>query len=235
MVAKVAAAVGACALVGASMLPAQARTTVIAQLGTSPLIGPMASTSEMQRRVRGDLTLLAQAGSQIGISHAQYVRFRDAVAVGDVRWVTIPRHLDAMSWASAGNVRVIHDVMIPANTNGWEVDIPEGDHVVALYVPAICGNLSLLRKPAVHVANYRPAPKPVVAAQPPPPAPEAPPVTAPAPEVAEAAVPAPAPVIAAPPPSRPKLGWLPLLIPFLLGGGGGSGGSTPSQGPMPCP
>ncbi|MBV8354058.1 MAG: hypothetical protein JO101_01955, partial [Candidatus Eremiobacteraeota bacterium] len=134
-------------------------------------------------------------------------------------------------------VRVIRDVMIPANTNGWEVDVAERDSVLALYIPQVCGNLSLLRKPVVHVAHYAP-PKPVVAAQPPPPAvapPAPPPAPAPAPEVVAEATPVPA--IVAPPPSHAKLGWLPLLIPFLLGGGGGGGnsGPGPSSGPLPCP
>jgi hypothetical protein len=152
-----------------------------------------------------------------------------------------------MTWQANGHVYVLHDVVIPAGTNGWEVDVPAHGKVLALYMPAKCGNLSLLTKAPPPVIARRAAPPRVAALIVAPPAPiEAPPapvaVVPPPPVPNDAAPVAAAPVQVAQtefPPAAAATHHLPLfLAPLLFGlaaisGGHGSGPVTvPAAG---CP
>lgn len=213
---------------------AGAKTTVIAELGSAPLLGSITSTTEMRNEVALRGSVLADASQRLGVTASEYHRFRVAVANGDARWVTVPRHLDAMSWRSGRRVHVIRDVEIPAAVHGWQVDLDEGSRIVSLYMPARCGNLSLVVRPVRHVALL---PKPLVAAavQAPAPAVVAPvEVTAPADVTPEVAVaPTPVPRIEAPVYHATHLSpfaIIPLLFGFTFGrgGGGGGGGGSPS-------
>jgi len=106
-----------------------------------------------------------RAGADLGLTSEQYEQFRLALEVGKPNWVTVPRHLDAMTWASGGQVHVLHDVIIPANQKGVEVDLHSGDKIIALFLPAKCGNLSVIRRSVPHVASaVRNFPVPHVAA-----------------------------------------------------------------------
>jgi len=229
--------------------PALARPTVIAELGTAPLLGTSRSTQQLRDTVARNEGTLSAAGARLGLTTVQYAQFRAAIDGSHLAWVTVPRHLDAMTWQGGGRVYVIHDVVIPAGTNGWEVDIPEGRHVLALYMPAKCGNLSLVRRqlpavamaPPTRVAALHVAPPVAPPVEVVPPAPvvaEAPPVTAPPPPVA---APAPATVAAAEFPPTPVVAAHHglSLLPLLFGLAAFVGGSSPSSGgPAPiyaCP
>lgn len=217
--------------------PVSAETTVIASLGHAPLLGPMASTPQMQREVREHFALLQRTANRLGVSPQQYRDFRIAVATGDVHWVEIPRHLDTMSWASGNDAHVIRDVMIPAHTHGWEVDVASGNHILALYMPAACGNLATLRKAAPkHIAltptNISvPQAAPVVVAASPP---------EPDPVVAEDV---PEPTIDLPPPPKAKRsniwGFFVSLLAAGVGIAAGSGdagtGTSTAGADAPCP
>jgi len=233
-------------LVAVTGAPALAQPIEIATLGRAPLIGQSTSPTELRYNVRTHEATVRQAAYDLGLTTAQYQEFRTQLDAHP-NWVTIPRHLDAMTWAADGQVHVLHDVIIPANQKGVEVDLHSGDKLISLFLPAKCGNLSVIRRNVPHVAatHIRNFPVPHVAAAA---------ITAPAPVVAAvppAAVvaPAPAPVPIVAPVSHAALGFLPVLglLPFLFHGGGGSsvvntfagnnagsGGGTIS-GPPPCP
>lgn len=221
--------------------PAMAQTHRIAELGTAPLIGEIASTADLRTNLVRDSALFKAAGSKLGITSAEYAAFSSRIASGQLTYVTIPRHLDAMSWASAGTVYVLRDVMIPQSTKGWEVDIVERDQTVALFVPARCGNLSIVRRPRPRLATL-PSPKHVV--------------SRPAPQRLTIAMlsPTPAPQIAATPAPDPAAtpntltaigtvaqtsqthhaGWWPLLlipVAFLFHGHGGTSLTPAANGP----
>lgn len=230
--------------------PALAKPTVIAELGTSPLLGTSTSTAEMRARVDGNAHMVSTAAARIGLTPAEYAQFRAAIDSSHVAWVTVPRHLDAMTWQAGGTVYVLHDVVIPAGTNGWEVDIRAHDQIIALYMPAKCGNLSVVRKAAPVVAS-RPhhvrvaalkvtppeadvAPAPVAAVTAPVPAPAViPDDTPPAAPVTVAAAEFP-PVVAAAAHHTPF-----FLAPILFGlaalSGGGNNGSGPGAPAGNCP
>ena len=221
-------------------LPSLAAPHTIAQLGVSPLLGQVTSTPELQQDVARNQHIFSTAATKLGLTPREYAEFANRIANGRVSYVTIPRHLDAMTWASNGRVYALNDVIIPANTHGWEVDLVEGHQVLAMFVPAKCANLSLLRRPLPALAQAPPRQRVRVAAAetgPPAPVPNAQgggtPVASPAPAVAVAA-----PVATPPPyasaaastgPSHRGIGWWPLLlVPIiaLIGHGGGGGGNT---------
>ena len=230
----------AAVLVASMGLPAIAAPIEIATLGRAPLMGQSTSPSQLKYNFQQNEPIVRRAAMAVGLTPEQWQQFKLAMEVGKPNWVTVPRHLDAMTWASDGQVHVLHNVIIPAGQKGVEVDLNTGSQIVAVFLPAKCGNLSVLRRPLPHVAAVRNFPVPHVAAAvaPPPPAPAqdvavaAPPPPPPAPETAAIAIP--------PAAAAHGLGFLPLigLLPFLFGGGGGGntgGGGGTIVAPPPCP
>ncbi len=141
-------------LVVAMSAPAFAKTTVIAELGTAPLLRTSYSTREMRDNVASNASFVASAARKIGLSAHEYAAFRSAIRESHVAWVVVPRHLDAMSWRSGTSVYAIHNVRIPANTHGWEIDVPASGQRVAIYLPAACGNVSVVRTAVPVVAEH---------------------------------------------------------------------------------
>ena len=193
-------------------------------------MGRIDSTSTLKADMSKYDATFAKAARKLGLTDAQYREFKLASPTP----VILPRHLDAMTWSDGHNVKILYDVMIPANTQGWEVDLHSGNQILALLVPARCGNLSLVVRQAPHIAQAAPRPMAVAPAPAPPVAVPPPEEVAAAPVVAEAA-PAPA---AFPPPVKHVsplwLGVVPLIF-GLVGGGGGGGGSTGGPPTLPCP
>lgn len=232
-------------LIALTVGPALAKPTVIAELGTAPLLGTSASTAQMRARVAHNEGILSAAAVRVGLSAGEYAQFHAAIDDSRVAWVTLPRHLDAMTWQGGGKVYALHDVVIPANTHGWEVDIRSRGQILALYMPAKCGNLSLVRKAAPVIAHHAVAPVRVAETVPAPVAP--PPVVVaaapvpPPPDDTPAAVPvAVAPVAPAFPPAAtgPKgigLFLAPLLFGLAALSGGGGGGAPVAAPPVGCP
>jgi len=230
----------------ATPMTAVAQPHVIAQLGTAPLIGRIASTPQLREDIRKEARLFELAGAKLGLTPAQYAQALSRINAGQLSYVTIPRHLDAMSWASAGHVYVLHDVVIPANTRGWETDLTTSGQLIALFIPARCGNLSIVRKPLMHVAQAAPAvvaPSPVVAPTPVPSTPSTSQMPAVVLPQAAPATPAPyesAAVAAAPVTHHVRLWPLLLLVPIVALFAGHRGtthvpaiGTTPKQAPPP--
>jgi hypothetical protein len=234
---------------GLMALPATAQPIEIATLGRAPLMGQSTNSAELQYNFKHNEALMRRAGLDLGLTTEQYEQVRLALEVGKPNWDTVPRHLDAMTWASNGQVHVLRDVIIPANQKGVEVDLHSGDKIIALFLPAKCGNLSVIRRALPHVAQVRNFPVPHVAA-----------VAAPQPcgpgmvgtyypDCRQVAVVTPeppppyvAPVVPVPPPPvHHGINLLPLaaVLPFLFHGGGGGGSTPPSGGtivgPPPCP
>jgi hypothetical protein len=221
--------------------PALAKPTVIAELGTAPLLGTSRSTAEMRALIARNEGLMSAAAVRLGLTTGEYAQFNAAIADSHVAWVTVPRHLDAMTWQADGHVYAIHNVIIPKHTNGWEVDVAAHGAVLALYMPAKCGNLSLVRRPARVLARRTVKPVPIAAVAAPA-APVAPVETAyvpPAPPPDDAPVPVAAPATEFPPAAvsagKPKLLFLAPLLFGLAALSGGSGSGPIAAPPAGCP
>jgi hypothetical protein len=228
------------AFVAGCVLPAYGKTTVIRQLGSAPLLGPSSSTAMMRERVEQNQAILRQAALKSGLTAAQFEQLNQAIAASRVQWVTVPRRLTVMTWRDGQRVYVIRDVKIPPHVRGWEVDLKQRNAMVAVYLPATCGNLSYVRRalPVVAVAPHAAQPKIVAAVVVPAttPAQSATPVPVPpAPALAVAPDPAPADVADAAPSAgsgRSPIGAIVAAAGaiaggiVLLGGGGGGGGGA---------
>ncbi len=156
--------------------PAFASVTVIHALNRDQLLGGQStSTTDIERRIAANESRLTMAGAEVGLSPREFTRFLHTFRTAHPAWVQIPRHLDAMSAVHRnGNVYVLRNVVIPAGSHGWEVDLHEPRQLVRLFMPATCGNLSVIRTPVVqHIAARPPLPPRYIetAAATPPPAP----------------------------------------------------------------
>jgi hypothetical protein len=136
-------------------VPAQAQH-VLPVLGTAPLLGRMSTTTQLQERVSERRAMFETASADLGLTSAETQELEAKIAAGRVRWVRVPRHLDEMTWAWDGSVYMYRDVVIPADEYGWEIDISEGTNVHAVFIPAACGNLSLVER--TREISYSPPP-----------------------------------------------------------------------------
>jgi hypothetical protein len=235
-------------------LPAFAQPHVIAQLGSEPLVPQITSTPQLQNDVKRNRQLFESAGMKLGLTPAEYARFSMRISSRELTYVTIPRHLDAMSGSKNGRVFVVRDVIIPANTKGWEVDLQEPSETVSLFIPARCGNLSIVRRsvPAIarrplpliaraQAANRKQPRRVQVEAAAVAPMPTAMPAprTSPAASrvvavpVTASSTPAPFETVAvSTPPHRRGIGWWPLLLIPIVALIAGSHGGTTSVPPI---
>jgi hypothetical protein len=231
----------AAVLVASMGLPAMAQPIEIATLGRAPVMGRSTNPAELQYNFKHNEVMMRRAATALGLTSDQYEHVRLLIDVAKPNWVTIPRHLDAITWASGGQIHVLRDVIIPANQKGFEVDMQDGNKQLAVFLPAKCGNLSVIRR-EYHVAQVRnfPVPHPprYVAYQPPPP------VTAyTQPQPPTYVQPIPPPPITVPPPVHHGINLLPLaaLLPFVVRSSGSTtpgsppGGTGTIVGPPPCP
>jgi hypothetical protein len=210
---------------------ALAATTVVAELGSAPLLGQTTTLAQLQVNVARNESRLASAAALAGMTPEEFLTFRDAVETVKPAWGLVPRHLSAMTWFDGSRVRVIHDVLIPAATYGFEYDESTANARLRIFVPVACGNLSILRERIVRAAVIPPkrevSSRPVAMIPPdlttPPPAPAS--VNTPATSAAPSPIPSPTTIYLG---SRPKHGIWPffaVLFGFLdFGGGSGSGG-----------
>jgi hypothetical protein len=92
----------------------------------------------------------ARAAKAIGLSDGEFREFKLALLDGKSVRVRLPKRLDAMSGDHHGYVYAVRNAVIRPTSQGW----PVGYRVVLadgaeVYVPDICGNLSVRRKPRV--------------------------------------------------------------------------------------
>ena len=112
-------------LVAMTGLPALAQPIEIATLGRAPLMGQSTNAAEMKYNFQKNEALMRQAGMDLGLTTEQYEQFRLALEVGKPNWVTVPRHLDAMTWASNGRVHVLLSPLTPVQRRLLELwDLP---------------------------------------------------------------------------------------------------------------
>ncbi len=109
---------------------------------------PPASAEEVWNATRVHAKLFSDAAQRIGLKGSEYDEFRGALLEGKAVYVRLPRRVDAMSGSRRGSVYAVRNAVMTTNTMGWRVALADGNVV---YVPQVCGNISLLRP--VHVAK----------------------------------------------------------------------------------
>jgi hypothetical protein len=197
-------------------------------MATSP-----ASAEEVWNATREHSKLFSEAAERIGLTPSEYKEFRAQLLDGKAVYVVLPRRLDAMSGSRHGSVYAVKNAYMNQSIMGWRVQLADGNLV---YVPQICGNISLLHHTAVaaathkrkYVANayHKPVFTPTIATQP---VDVTPPPEQPAPFEAPATVAQAVPAAAA---SHP--GAFLWAIPAVIGGaiaGFSHGGGTPNAPP----
>jgi hypothetical protein len=198
-------------------------------MATSP-----ASAEEVWNATREHSKLFSEAAERIGLTPSEYKEFRAQLLDGKAVYVVLPRRLDAMSGSRHGSVYAVKNAYMNQSIMGWRVQLADGNQV---YVPQICGNISLLHHTAIAAAKHKtkyvaaayqqPKFTPTIATQP---VDVTPPPEQPAPLEVPATVAQAVPAAAASHPSA--FLW---AIPAVIGGaiaGFSHGGSTP--GAPPC-
>lgn len=157
---------------------ALAESRVVSNLSDGALLGQITDTATLQNDFKTQRPLLAQASEDLGLTPADFNEVANDIAQGRAKYVEIPRHLDGMAGQHNGHTFAVHDIVIPANVYGWEVDLQRPAQTVRVFIPNRCGNISYLTARKPHIVA--PAPHHISA-----------PVVAPV-----ASVPAPAPTFA---------------------------------------
>ena len=198
-----------------------------------PLLGQIESTAALQQDFANNEALIASAGEKLGLSAADMDTVHREVDRGNARYVTLPRHLDGMTGAKHGVAFAHHNVVIPPNVHGWEVDLAKPTGTLRVFIPNRCGNVSYLfehhRVLAAAPISFVPAAPVAAASYEPPASPSPVPLVAVAPSVpAEAAA------------THRAYGFLPWLALGLIGvvlssHGGGGGTVVPPVINQPTP
>ena len=188
------------------------------------MASPPGSPEDVWNATREHSQLFTDAAHRIGLSDAEYQSFRNALLDGKALYVKLPRRMDAMSGARGGSVYAVKNAVMTTSVMGWKVTLAGGTDI---YVPQVCGNLSVLRHPRIaHAQDHRVTPS--VAQVPLPP--EIPVALTP-PQAEAIAIPAAAPEAMVPASNGFK--GLPFIIPAAVGGiwAGLSHGGSPAP---PC-
>jgi hypothetical protein len=116
---------------------------------------PPASAEEVWNATKVHAKLFSDAAARIGLTPAEYKEFRGDLLDGKAVFVKLPRRVDAMSGDRHGSVYAVRNAQMTTSVMGWQVALDDGNVV---YVPQLCGNISLLRNGAI---AKRPTHKPI--------------------------------------------------------------------------
>ena len=114
---------------------------------------PPASAEEIWNATRVHSKLFSDAAARIGLTPAEYKEFRSNLLDGKAVYVKLPRRFDAMSGDRRGSVYAVKNAVMNQSVMGWQVALSDGNVV---YIPQVCGNISLLKHAAVAVVPKRP-------------------------------------------------------------------------------
>ena len=113
------------------------------------------SQHEVWNDTNDQAAVYRSAAKKIGMTPSEYQQFRQALMEGRAVYVKLPRVIGSMAGRHRnGQAYALKNVRVPENTMGWEVDLADG---ASVYVPRICGNLSMTRN---HPRKIAMAPRP---------------------------------------------------------------------------
>lgn len=110
--------------------------------------GRVRTAEEISYSMKQRPELWKRAARAIGLTPAEYGEVQHDLLFGNYTHRNLPRRLDAMSGDRRGSVYAVHNAVIRSQSAFW----PAGYRVVLgdgaqVYIPDICGNLSVLRSP----------------------------------------------------------------------------------------
>lgn len=103
---------------------------------------PVALVSDVQQALILQDRRYTEAGRKIGLSAREYDEFEKHVLIGEVERTTLPSRLDAMAGLRRGRVYAVKNVRVRSGEAAYVVALDDGKRV---YIPVVCGNLSVLR------------------------------------------------------------------------------------------
>lgn len=123
---------------------------LLVDLSHDRMTGALAKVSEVQQVVVAKKTRYKQAAQRIGLTKSEFDEMERRISRGETKATILPVHLDAMAGMHRGRVYAIRDVRVLPNQNAFAVALDDGKRV---YIPAVCGNLSVVRGKPVRVAH----------------------------------------------------------------------------------
>jgi hypothetical protein len=125
---------------------------MIVNMYVDHLMSPSPTTAEeVWNATRVHSKLFSDAAARIGLTPGEYKEFRGALLDGKAVYVQLPRRVDAMSGDRRGSVYAVHNAVMTQTIMGWRVALSDGNVV---YIPQVCGNISLVRHAAVAVVPH---------------------------------------------------------------------------------
>ena len=115
----------------------------------------IAPVRTMDLYVQSQTPMNREAARKLGLTDREYQRFQQILEDDGAEYVVLPRHLTAMSGMHHGRVYVLKNVVLPKDTMGWAVSLSSTKTV---FVPRVCGNLSILVTPVKPIAYHHQKP-----------------------------------------------------------------------------
>jgi hypothetical protein len=104
---------------------------------------PLVKVSNVQQAVIGEKARYTQAARRIGLTPREFDEMERRTARGEIARTTLPVRLDAMAGMHRdGRIYAIHNVRVLPNQSAYVIALSDGKRV---YVPVVCGNLSVLQ------------------------------------------------------------------------------------------
>lgn len=120
---------------------------------------PVRSAEDVWYATKMHAAMYERAARAIGLTPAEYREFQSSLLAGKYARLPLPHRLDAMSGDHRGHVYAVRNAVIEPTRAGWptglRVRLADGTEV---YVPDLCGNLSVVHAPRVAYAARLPQP-----------------------------------------------------------------------------
>lgn len=157
-----------------SLFPAFGQAQVVVNLHADRLLGQSNSAVALNARVAQLGSRFDEAVAKVGLTPDERQQLRDAISDRVMQFGAMPHRVDVMTALRHGRVYTVRNAVMPQHTMGWYLVMNEERVTRIVYIPQVCGNVSLITKRARRIARVSPAhytPQPPVAYVPPAPVP----------------------------------------------------------------
>jgi hypothetical protein len=127
---------------------------LLVNLSHDPMMHPLTRVADVQQVMVDHKQRYKQAAARIGLTPREYDEMERRIASGEVKRTTLPVRLDAMAALRHGSVYAISDVRVLPSQTAYAVVLSDGKRV---YIPAECGNLSVVSGAPTRIARKAPA------------------------------------------------------------------------------